>query len=78
MTFIKFTHLRGNNLTNSAQATLKKKNLCGIQDDAHSPWDKYDTNLSYSVFVKILSTFDLNCQTLSFTIHNTMFCLPMK
>jgi hypothetical protein len=25
MTFIKFTHLRGNNLTNSAQATLKNK-----------------------------------------------------
>jgi hypothetical protein len=38
MTFIKFTHLRGNNLTKSAQATLKKKNLCGIQDHVHLPW----------------------------------------
>ena len=44
MTFIKFTHLRGNNLTNSAQATslyiyiyIYKK--CGIQEDVHLPWE---------------------------------------
>ena len=67
MTFIKFTHLRGNNLTNSVQATLKKNSVWHSRRCSFALGNKYDTNLPYSIFVKILSTSDLICQALSFT-----------
>lgn len=67
MTSIKFTQLRGNNLKNSAQATLKKNPVWHSRRCSFALGNKYDTNLPYSIFVKILSASDLICQALSFT-----------